>query len=483
MSILSLNCRGLGHPDAVGALRHLLRREAPAMVFLCETKLSGREMRTVRAKFDSYFGMEVDSVGRSGGLAFWWNKEIKCEFVSSSVHHMDFIIREENGDWRVTGFYGWPMVADRHLSWELLRVLGRQSTLPWMCIGDYNEILYANEMRGGQRARWQMNNFREAADECGLVDVRYEGYAFTWDNGQAGDDNRQSRIDRAMGNNDWMEKFPYARLRHLEREWSDHSPLKLILDRRESVGQQSKRFRFEQIWVGAEGCEDAVVRGFERGGMDLVEALNESAAELQAWKRVSIGKIVKSIASKRSQIARLNEGGRSIEEVRRRRKLVKEVADLCRQEEQFWRQRSRALWLKDGDKNTSFFHKQAGQRKAKNFISKLVDDEGVVRNGDEAVSRVATSYFTELFTASPQRDFDGIFEGLEGRVTEEMNLQLSRSYSEEDVIEALNRCTPQGSWTGWYELSLLSDILACGGTVSYEYGVERLEWSTNAVRS
>ncbi|XP_074299050.1 uncharacterized protein LOC141630070 [Silene latifolia] len=171
MSILSLNCRGLGHPDAVGALRHLLRREAPAMVFLCETKLSGHEIRTVRAKFDSYFGMEVDSVGRSGGLAFWWNKEINCEFVSSSVHHMDFIIRDGNGDWRVTGFYGWPMVADRHLSWELLRVLGRQSTLPWMCIGDYNEILYA--------------------DECGLVDVRYEGYAFTWDNGQAGDDNRQ----------------------------------------------------------------------------------------------------------------------------------------------------------------------------------------------------------------------------------------------------------------------------------------------------
>ncbi|XP_074293707.1 uncharacterized protein LOC141620842 [Silene latifolia] len=151
------------------------------------------------------------------------------------------------------------------------------------------------------------------------------------------------------------------------------------------------------------------MRGFERGGMDLVEALNESAAELQAWKRVSIGKIVKSIASKRSQIARLNEGGRSIEDVRKRRKLVKEVADLCRQEEQFWRQISRALWLKDGDKNTSFFHKQAGQRKAKNFISKLVDDEGVVRSGDEAVSRVATNYFTELFTASPQREFDGIF--------------------------------------------------------------------------
>ncbi|XP_074284297.1 uncharacterized protein LOC141608848 [Silene latifolia] len=172
------------------------------MVFLCETKLSGREMRTVWAKFDGYEGMEVDSVGRSGVLAFWWKKGIRCDFVSASVHYMDFVIREEGGDWRVTGFYGWPAVADRHLSWQLLCILGRQSSLPWICIGDYNEILYANEMKGGQRAQWQMDNFREAVDDCGLVDVRYEGYSFTWDNGQAGADNRQCRIDRAMANSE-----------------------------------------------------------------------------------------------------------------------------------------------------------------------------------------------------------------------------------------------------------------------------------------
>ncbi|XP_074299825.1 uncharacterized protein LOC141630996 [Silene latifolia] len=336
------------------------------MVFLYETKLSG-------AKFEMYYGMHVDSVGRAGRLAFWWHKDIKYEFLSASVHHMDFIVREANGDWRVMGFYGWPMFADRHLSWELLRVLGQQSVLPWMCIGDYNEILFANEMKGGQRAQWQINQFREAVDACGLVDVSFEGYAFTWDNG----------------------------LCHLGREWSDHSPLKLVLDRRKSVVQTSKRFRFEQIWVGSEGCEEVILHGFERGG-DLMEALQESATELQAWKWVSIGKIVKMIATKRSQIARLNERGRTAEEVQCRRKL----------------------------------------RKAKNHISKLVDDGGVVRCGDEAVSRVPTSYFTELFTAAPARDFEDVFAGMEGRVTAEMNSELGREYSEEEVVEALNQMHP-----------------------------------------
>ncbi|XP_074288011.1 uncharacterized protein LOC141613169 [Silene latifolia] len=412
------------------------------MVFLCEAKLSGREMRTVRAKFEGYAGLEVYSVGRSGGLPFWWRMDIDCEFVSASVHYMDFIVRDGSGDWRVTCFYGWPVVADRHLSWQLLWILGRQSSLPWMCIGDFNEILFANEMKGGNRAQWQMNNFREAVEECGLADIQYEGYGYTWDNGKSGEANRQSRIDRAMGMGEWKDKFPYARLIHLEREWSDHSPLKLILDRRGERESCTSKFRFEQVWVGEDGCEEVVVRGFDRGGEDLVEALRASAMELQSLKKISIGKIVKAIAMKRRQIARLNEGGRSVEEVKKRRKLVGEVADLCRQEEQFWRQRSRALWLKDEDRNTSFFHRQAGQRKAKNHIAKLVDDNGVTRVGDVAVSEVATGYFQNLFRKSQVRDFGEVLVGMEGRVTTAMNNILRRDYREEEVLEGLNQMHP-----------------------------------------
>ncbi|XP_074270906.1 uncharacterized protein LOC141594815 [Silene latifolia] len=185
-------------------------------------------MRRVKEKLDGYYGMEVDSMGRSGGLAFLWKKEIDCIFRSSSVHYMDFTVREENKEWRVTGFYGWSAVADRHLSWELLRLLGRQSTLPWLCIGDYNEVLFSTKMKGGSRAQWQMNNFQAVVNECGLRDIRWEGYRYTWDNGQAGVDNRQSMIDRAMCTDSWLELFPYAKLFHLEHEWPDHSPIRLV---------------------------------------------------------------------------------------------------------------------------------------------------------------------------------------------------------------------------------------------------------------
>ncbi|XP_074299432.1 uncharacterized protein LOC141630527 [Silene latifolia] len=393
MNLLSINCRGLGKPDTVNALRALVRREAPAMLFLCETKLCGREMRRVREKLEGYYGMEVDNVGRSGGLAFLWRKEIECTFVSDFVHHMDYIIREEEKEWRVTGFYGWPAVTDRHLSWKLLRILGEQSTLPWLCVGDYNEILYSTEMLGGSRAQWQMNNFQEAVDKCGLRDVQWEGYQFTWDNGQAGEANRQSMIDRALCTSSWFDLFPYAILMHLEREWSDHAPIKLVFNYRERECEPVRAFKFEQMWVGERGCEEAVIRGVERGGGVLGESIRACARELQKWKKSDIRKIGCDMERKRKQLARLNQGSRSEDNVRKRKKLVAELANLQRQEEQYWRQRSRALWLRDGDRNTKFFHLRATERKRKNHIAKLINDDGVSCTGREEVSMVAVNYF------------------------------------------------------------------------------------------
>ncbi|XP_074293650.1 uncharacterized protein LOC141620760 [Silene latifolia] len=399
-------------------------------------------MRRVREKLDGYFGVEVDSIWRTGGLALLWKKEVDCNFKSASVHHIDDVVREGEREWKVTGFYGWPAVTDRHLSWELLRLLSGQSELPWLCVGDFNEILFSTEMKRGSRAQWQMNNFQSAVDDCGLKDVGWEGYQFTWDNGQAGEANRQKMIDRAMGKSSWFDIFPYAKLIHLTREWSDHAPIKLLFDKRVTGVEVKKNFKFEQIWIGEEGCEDAVRCGVSKGGGVLGEAIKCYARELQAWKKTSIRKIGYMIERKGKQLTQLAEGDRSEEVVRKRKKLVSEIAALRRQEEQYWRQRSRALWLHEGDRNTKFFHTRAGERKRKNYIGRLVDDSGVERAGHDEVAAVATTYFQQLFTLSQPSHFDEVLVGMEGRVQDRMNVGLRSEYNEEEVVDVLNQMHP-----------------------------------------
>lgn len=53
--------------------------------------------------------------------------------------------------------------------------------------------------------------------------------------------------------------------------------------------------------------------------------------------------------------------------------------------------------MRDGDKNTSYFHHKASQRKKRNTIQKLKDDEGVWRDGEADVSNIISDYFTNFF--------------------------------------------------------------------------------------
>ncbi|KAK9706815.1 hypothetical protein RND81_07G153400 [Saponaria officinalis] len=187
-------------------------------------------------------------------------------------------------------------IQDRYLTWQLLRDLARESNDHCLCIGDFNEILYSNEMKGGTRAQWQMNNFRDAIDECGLRDMSYEGYMFTYDNGQEDAANRQSRLDRALATESWLNLHPYSKLVHLDREWSDHAPVSIYLEKQNGAGRNCVTlFRFEQIWVGEKGCEDVIRSAWESGVDDVVTALSRCASELRAWNDNSIGKIMKGI--------------------------------------------------------------------------------------------------------------------------------------------------------------------------------------------
>ena len=52
-----------------------------------------------------------------------------------------------------------------------------------------------------------------------------------------------------------------------------------------------------------------------------------------------------------------------------------------RQEEEHLKLKLRSLWLKVGDKNSSFFHRQCRAGLSQNHISEISDDEGVIIKG------------------------------------------------------------------------------------------------------
>lgn len=85
-----------------------------------------------------------------------------------------------------------------------------------------------------------------------------------------------------------------------------------------------------------------------------------------------------------------------------------ELCSALREEELFWKQKSRATWLREGDKNTEFFHATTKQRRARNRITKLKDVDGswTLKEAGQKIERAATSYFHKLFSSSNPSEYE-----------------------------------------------------------------------------
>ena len=206
-----------------------MKDQDPKVCFLMETRLDkeGYDKHCREVPFQNKLIVKRPNSG--GGLALFWKRDVKLDVINFIKNHILAKVVEDNGFvWYLTCFYGWHDSNQKPKSWALLNHLSSFVQGPWLCIGDFNAILHSSEKQSSHSPHYkQMDDFQEALDLCGLIDMGFKGYFFTRNNKRPGSANTRERLDRAVANIERREKFPASTLRHLFSHASDHRPLLL----------------------------------------------------------------------------------------------------------------------------------------------------------------------------------------------------------------------------------------------------------------
>ncbi|KAL5562238.1 hypothetical protein UlMin_031985 [Ulmus minor] len=199
-----------------------------------------------------------------------------------------------------------------------------------------------------------MSYFREALNFCGLADLGYRGPKFTW-NRKMKTCLVQEWLDMMLGNSEWLDLFPNSLVHHLSLRGSDHRPLLVELLRADELSNIGKiwkrgRFYFEEAWVDEVDCSNIIKDHWNRRPTSNQD---EVADKLRLFRRLKM-----QVRKAKAAFDRIDKN-LSSHNWKEHQRLEKALDALRYKEERYWKQRSKDMWLKCGDRNSKFFNQKA----------------------------------------------------------------------------------------------------------------------------
>lgn len=231
----------------------------------------------------------------------------------------------------------------------------------------------------------------------------------------------------------------------MPRITSDHCPIKLTCGDWEQ--RKPSYFKFANWWLEV-GFKDLVKAWWlsfaVQGHPDFILAtkLKLLKAKLKEWNTTNFGDLAKRKTELLNQLTILDvlqeQRNLTDDELIQKANITLDFEEISKYEESSWRQKSRILWLKQGDKNTKFFHKMANAHRRFNTIDKLEINvieitEPVEINGE--IISFCKQLYSETEAWMPNFTLQNF-----ASITDEEQSWLERPFEEQEVLHSLKLC-------------------------------------------
>ncbi|KAJ6670073.1 hypothetical protein OIU85_019845 [Salix viminalis] len=312
---------------------------------------------------------------------------------------------------RVTFVYGFNNYGERTVLWDYIQRTSEENKfIPWAIMGDFNAVMRPSDRSGGA-SDWQRHHedFPTCIAQSSLQQVPYNGFRMSWHNGQSGDNTIMRKLDWVFGNLPLLTAWPIARVQFLPRHQSDHSAMIMALNGPKLRERPS--FKFMNQWAEHGDFHEIVQRVWRESipGNPMFRLTTKLAKlkqllrnkHLRCTSHISF-RVYKAKSAWTEAQHQLDLDPSSV----RFREIERERAGLywtlCREEEAFYKQRSRVQWLSLGDHNTKFFHRSLMHRNSRNAIHRLQDGNGVVYTGRKEMGDLAIQYYKSILRGTRQ---------------------------------------------------------------------------------
>ncbi|XP_058774787.1 uncharacterized protein LOC131649058 [Vicia villosa] len=272
-NIIVWNCRGAAGKEFFKFCKYYIDIYKPEIFVCMETRCDPKKLYQSCKKLGFNTCHSVDNIGFAGGIIVACKDDnLKVQMWNKEEHFIHLKMQDMHGrEWMLTLVYASPYEVKRKSLWEHLRQFADSINLPWLVAGDFNEIAFSNEKKGGAIASGRKCKiFRDNMEKCKLLDLVASGPFFTWRGPiYHGGQRIYERLDRAISNEEWRLMYSEAHAKVLPKvDFSDHHPIMTSLMCNKSE-RGPKPFRFESAWMVDENYNERL-RGFWRTDDNLV---------------------------------------------------------------------------------------------------------------------------------------------------------------------------------------------------------------------
>ncbi|XP_074302949.1 uncharacterized protein LOC141637289 [Silene latifolia] len=380
---------------------------------LLETKVKPSSLNMVRDNLCVGWCVLTNSQWHKGGRVWllWkphlyhiYFMEYNAKFIHVKVKELDY-----GGSFYLTMVYAFNDLQDMKGLWNRLTHFKSLINGPWIVCGDFNTVLSPCERLGGLSTDEEIADFQDCVDCCNLVDIAATGSYFTWNKKQEAATRVYIRLDRALENHEWVnERADYYAHFHVEG-YFDHTPC--IIQRQSLKHQRKNCFKYFNIWSGVELFIPTVQKIWEKciSGtpmFQIAQKLRMLKNPLKALNRDLFGDVENNCMRAWKHLeyvhTQLKSDPTNSDLIGIELVALKDYQELQTACNSFLVQKSKAVWLADGDSNTKLFHSYLKARQARNKVLQITNVEGHCCTEPDDIQQAFLTFYQQLLVTNEE---------------------------------------------------------------------------------